>query len=155
MKFGIILCALFFLAAPLSAISIDKVKSNPQRYNGDSVRLRGEVTLSVTIPFTDLSVYILEDNSGSILVFSAYRKEKNERISIRAEVVAYVGSENESNREETIDRMTDYLVEKDILQRNSARIASAATLNIINSLADAATGTWFVIELEKSGFLSL
>lgn len=146
---------IFFLAAPLSALNIDKLKDNPDRYNGDIVRLRGEVTFKAAIPFTDLLVYILEDDTGSILVFSAFPKEREERIRIKAEVVAYVGEENEDDREDVIDRISDYLVDKEILERDNARKVSEVSLKFINTMADAATGVWFVIEQEKSGFLNL
>ena len=139
----------------LFAISIDRLKDNSQRYNGDIVRLRGYVTFRAGIPFTDLLVYTLEDKTGSILVFSVYPKERDERVSIKAEVVSYDGEENEAQRLEVINKITDYLVDKEIMERSNARKVSEVSLKIINSAANAITGTWFVIEQEKSGFINL
>lgn len=150
-----IMVLLLTLSASLSALSIDKLKDNPDRYNGDIVRLRGDVIFKAGIPFTDLLVYILEDRTGSVLVFSAFPKERDERISIKAEVVAYVGDENEEEREDVIERISDYLVEKEILERDGARKVSEISLKFINTMADVATGVWFVIEQEKTSFLNL
>lgn len=149
------LLGVFIFISPLSALTIDKLKSNPDKYNGDIVRLRGEVTFKAGIPFTDLLVYILEDRTGSILVFSAFPKERDEKISIKAEAIAFIGEEKEGERENAINRISEYLVEKEILEPEHARKASEVSLRFINSLANAATGTWFVIEQEKSGFLNL
>jgi len=154
-KKGLFFIMLIAVISPVTAISIGKIKADPSKYNGDIVRLRGNVSFKAGIPFTDLQVYILEDRSGSIMVFSAYPKERDERVSIKAEVVAYVGDENEESREETIASIERYLVEKEILDRNHAGKAAEISLKFINTMADAVTGTWFVIEQEKSGFLNL
>jgi hypothetical protein len=154
-KNGLYILMLIILISPLAALSIGKIKADPQIYNGDIVRLRGEITFKTGIPFTDLLVYILEDKTGSIMVFSAFPKEREDRVSIKAEVVAYIGDENEDRREETIGRIGDYLVEKEILEKSRARRVAEVSLRFINSMADAVTGTWFVIEQEKSGFLNL
>lgn len=151
----LLFCLVFALAIPISALSIDRLKNNPDRYKGDTVRLAGEATFVAGIPFTDLQVYILEDNSGSILVFSAFPKEIDEKARIKAEVIAYIGDDKEKDREEAIDSITDYLVEKEILERNGARKVSEISLKFLNTVAEAATGVWFVIEQEKTGFLSL
>lgn len=144
-----------FTGASLSALSINKLKSNPDRYCGDNVRLRGDVTFKASIPLTGMLVYILDDGSGSVLVFSAFPKEKGDRVSIRADVVAYVGEENKKGREKVIERISDYLVDKDILDRNKAEKVSDLSLKFINSVADAATGVWFVIEQEKTTWFNL
>ncbi|MBB6478742.1 hypothetical protein [Spirochaeta isovalerica] len=148
-------CLLFVITTPLAALSIDRLKSNPERYKGDTVRLSGEVTFVAGIPFTDLQVYILEDNSGSLLVFTAFPKELDERTRIKAEVIAYIGDNKERDREDAINRISDYLVEKEILERKAARKVSEISLKFLNTVADAATGVWFVIEQEKTGFLNL
>lgn len=154
-KFCIFSALLLILISPLTAVSIEKLKGNPQRYNGDIVRIRGNVTFKASIPFTELLVYTLEDKTGSILVFSAFPKERDEKISIKAEVVAYLGEENEDQREDVIESISDYLVEKEILERDSARKVSEVSLRFINSMADAVTGIWFVIEQERSGLFNL
>ncbi|RQW05947.1 MAG: hypothetical protein EH225_04170 [Calditrichaeota bacterium] len=154
-KRTIFLALLIIFSLPVTALSIDKLKSNPERYQGDIVRLSGEVTFKAGIPFTDLLVYILEDNSGSVLVFSAFPKEREEKIRIKAEVIAYVGDETERDREEAIDRISNYLVDKDILEPDGARKVSEISLKFINTMAEAASGVWFVIEQEKTGFLNL
>jgi len=148
--------ALLLLSSfPLISLSIDRLKDNPERYKGDIVRLSGEVIFKAGIPFTDLQVYVLEDKSGSILVFSAFPKEREEKIRIKAEVIAYVGEDNERDREEAINSITDYLEEKEILERDNARKVADVSLKFINSMADAATGVWFVIEQEKTGLFNL
>lgn len=153
---NIVLMIVFIsLIVPLNSMSIDRLKDNPDRYKGDIVRLAGKVTFKAGIPFTDLQVYILEDKSGSVLVFSAFPKERDERIRIKAEVIAYVGDQNEGDREELIDRISDYLVDKEILERKNARKVSEISLKFINGMADVATGVWFVIEQEKTGILNL
>ncbi len=143
------------LSFSLSAISIEKLKSNPQRYNGEVVRLRGVVFHKIGIPFTELSVYVLKDRTESIVVFSTFTKEKDDRISIDAEVVAFVGEENENQRERMVSRMEDYLVSQELLEQDKASRVAEISLGIINTITDAATGTWFVIEKEKKGFLNL
>jgi len=139
------------LSFPLLSVSIDRLKDNPERYKGDIVRLSGEVIFKAGIPFTNLQVYILEDKSGSVLVFSAFPKEREEKIRIKAEVVAYIGEDSERDREEAISSITDYLEEKEILERDNARKVADVSLKFLNSMADAATGVWFVIEQEKTG----
>lgn len=155
MKKILIALLLTGITVSLPALSIDKLKDDPERYQGDTVRLRGDVTFRAGIPFTDLLVYVLDDGSGSVLVFSAFDKQKGERASIRAEVIAYVGEENEKGRQEIIGKISDYLVEKDILDRDKAVKVSEISLKFINTIADAATGVWFVIEQEKSGLFNL
>lgn len=152
---SLIILLLIIISSPMAALSIEKLKANPTKYNGDIVRLRGDVGFKAAIPFTDLLVYILEDRTGSILVFSAYPKDRGERVSIRAEVVAYIGEEQEVQREEIIERVSQYLVDKEILERDKAEKVSEASLRFINTIANAATGAWFVIEQEKWSFLNL
>ena len=146
---------LIIIISPVSAVTINRIKDNPARYNGKTVRLRGQVVFKAGIPFTDLLVYKLEDRTGSILVFSAFPKDRDERISIKAEVIAYIGEDNEEQREQTIERISDYLVEKEILEREQAGKVSEISLRFIRTIANAATGTWFVIEQERSGFFIL
>jgi len=146
---------LLFAVQSMSALTIEKLKEDPEKYNGSIVRLRGYVQFKASIPLTELLIYILEDKTGSILVFSAFPKEKDDRVSIRAEVIAYIGDENEDQREETIDKMSDYLTEKEILTGDSARRVAQVSLKLLNSIADAVTGTWFVIEQEKRGIFNL
>ncbi len=154
LKLGMMLIILS-LSSSLSAITIERLKSNPDRYDGNIVRLRGEVSHIVEIPLTELCVYILKDRTDSIVVFSAFTKEKDERVSIKAEVVAYIGDENEREREKSIDKMEKYLVDKEILKKNAARRVSEISLKIINTITDAATGTWFIIEQEKTGLFDI
>jgi hypothetical protein len=82
---------LLFLAGcdylPFGFTPIGEIARNPGSFEGKTIKVRGEVTEVTQIPFLELKVYVLRDDSGEILVFTmGTLPALHEQTAIKAQV---------------------------------------------------------------------
>ena len=71
------LCPLLLAVAALGAgactgtTKIDELLSNPDRYDGEEVKVRGTVRNTVSIPFLEVRIYNVQDNTGEVVVLTS------------------------------------------------------------------------------------
>lgn len=141
-KIIIFAAALLFLTG--CTTSVDALKTNPRKYAGQTVRVRGNVDSSFTIPFTDYTVFILNDTTGRIAVFTLKDKVKNTTTAFEAYIVAIDGEEAGDSASEGVVALENYLLEKGVMEEGDETIE--IIVKAINKIAGAFEGTYFLIE---------
>ncbi len=143
---AVILC--IFIASILissCATSIDIIKSNPDVYVGQDVRIRASVTLEAPLPFMNYSVYRMSDDTGTIFLITDKKYRIGQKISLTARVIG-VNSENSQNAAEKIAQQTaDFMVENNITDKSNSIKLSRKLIRLISALGSIAEGSYFLI----------
>jgi hypothetical protein len=126
--------------------SVSALRGDPARYVGRTLSISGEVGRVIPIPFTEYSVYMLEDRSGSIPVFSNRERESGSRVMIRAEVVGYADTGDEREAERAAKSVREFLVKHELAGEESARRIADGIIGTVSRLQTALEGTYFLIE---------
>jgi hypothetical protein len=72
---------------PFGYTPIGDIVSNPSRFEGEAIKVRGEVVHITKLPLLDLKSYTLRDDSGEILVLTeGTLPALHEETAIRAQV---------------------------------------------------------------------
>jgi hypothetical protein len=72
---------------PFGYTPIGEILESPGRFEGEPVRVRGEVVEITKIPFIEAKTYVLRDDSGSILVVTeGSLPALNKTVALKAEV---------------------------------------------------------------------
>lgn len=143
MAFAVLLAA--GLAAGCST-SVSALRGDPARYVGRTLTISGQVGRVIPIPFTEYSVYTLEDRGGSIPVFSSRQRENGARVVIRAEVVGYADTGDEREAERAARSVREFLVENELAGEESAQRIADGIIGTMSRLQGALEGTYFLIE---------
>lgn len=91
---------------------IGEIRRQPGVYDGEVVRVRGEVIDIVKLPILETRLYTLRDRTGEIMVFAAGNlPPQGETLAVKGEVLsaAIVGGEAFGVRLEEIKRLPGYL----------------------------------------------
>lgn len=140
---GIVLLAVVVVGCTVSVASL---RENPQAYAGETVVLKGRVERVVQVPLTDFSVYRFDDGTGAVTVFSAKTHERNELLSLRAEVVAFPADEAVEHAREARNRLRRFLVQNDLADRARAERIAGAILRVVRQVSDSVDHVFFLVE---------
>ena len=127
-------------------VTIAQLRDDPSRYGRQEVGLTGRVMDVFPIPLTDVSIYILQDDTGEIPILSFRVPRKDSRITIRGKLVYFSGKDTVDNVEDVVDTITDSLVDNDIMERKGARALSTRIVEIIGKMIGSRKMTFFVVE---------
>ena len=106
---------LLFLAGcdylPFGYTPIGEILKNPGRFEGEPVKVRGEVVEITKFPFVELKNYLLRDDTGTILVTTeGSLPALNKTIAVKVEVktVAIIDGQSYGLRLVEIRRLPSY-----------------------------------------------
>ncbi len=129
------------------AATVASVKENPGRYAGQVVQLRGEAVRAVTIPMTEMSIFQLDDGTGSIIVVSPLDRKKGEQVKVEASVVGFDGTSESSVQ--AVEKIRQFLVDQEIVAKALAGKVAEKAVDVINGMSETAEGAYFLIEKGK------
>jgi hypothetical protein len=127
-------------------VNVAALRDNPQRYAGERVVLKGRVERVVQVPLTDFSVYRFDDGTAAVTVFSAKTHERNEQLTLRAEVVAFPADEAVEQARDARDRLSRFLVQNDLTSRARAERIAGAVLRVVRQVSDSVDHVFFLVE---------
>jgi hypothetical protein len=140
---GAVLLALVLAGCSATVASL---RENPQAYAGKTVVLKGRVERVVKVPLTDFSVYRFDDGTAAVTVFSAKTHERNEQLTLRAEVVAFPSDEAVDRAREARDRLRRFLVQNELANRARAERIAGAILRVVRQVSDSVDHVFFLVE---------
>ncbi len=139
---------LFFLCITLFSCTttIINLKDNPQSYIGKSVKINGEITKIIKIPFTDYSLFEFKDKTGNILVFSLKDHVKGENLTITTKVIVYDSSEQEKSTKIIIDNIENFILETLKIDESKVKKISDLIAKAAVKILDSMNASYFLIE---------
>lgn len=141
-----VLAGLLSLFVFSCSTSLSDIRDNPGDYIGERLVVSGEVTQSVAIPFTDTSVCILSDGDASIIVLSQRRVAVGDRLRVDGELVGFDGESFGDDVSESVESLSDALVEREILGREGARVLAETTIRIARGFGGVAEQIYVLVE---------
>lgn len=97
---------------PFGFTDIAQVVSAPQNYEGQQVKVRGQVVETLKVPFIDAKSYVLDDGTGEISVatnLSLPAKGSHVAIVAIGSSAAIIGGESIGFRLQEVKRLPEYL----------------------------------------------
>ena len=88
----VLLLVTLFVTAPAGCgyfgfTKIKEITDSPLKFEGKEVKVKGVVADAVRIPFTEVVVYTLKDDTGSITVVGASAKPNNgDKVKVKGKV---------------------------------------------------------------------
>jgi hypothetical protein len=96
---------------PFGYTPIGEIVSSPGRFEGEPVKVRGEVVAVTKVPLIELKSYTLRDETGEILVLTDENLPTlNKTIAVKAQVktMAIIDEQSFGLRLEEIERLPAY-----------------------------------------------
>ncbi len=119
---------------PVGAISIDRITGNPRAYVGEDVRLRGEVTNVRKVPLMDAWLVTVYDGTGTLMVISDREYQVAQRYRTRVTILGIATERAEEGSEAFSAAVAEFLVEKDIVDRERADRGAEAVVTFLRTL---------------------
>lgn len=126
--------------------SIERIRDNPGRYAGKTVMVNGEIERRIRIPFSDMNVYVFSDGESKTLVFSTKAHEQGDRYLLRGEVVAFPAQETSESVDESLEKVSDFLVSNNIIGRERAESAANRLMGAVRRTARELGSLFFLLE---------
>ncbi|MBN2617043.1 MAG: hypothetical protein JXR64_01885 [Spirochaetales bacterium] len=145
----IIMFVLSLILLMSCATKISDLKSNPEKYVGEIVKVRGNVNKLVKIPFTDYSFLEIGDDTDNILVFTLKEHEKNEVITMSVKVVGFDSSNPEKSTKSVIDSIEKFILDNIKIDESKVKKTAEVVGSTISKALNASNATYFLIEQEK------
>lgn len=118
----------------LFSTAIEEVAANPREYVGEEIRLRAEVTTVRKVPFMDVWLETVYDQTGTLIVIAEIEREVGDPFRSKVKIlgIATEGAENAS--ESLTQTVADFLVEKEIFDREQADRGAQAVVQFLRTV---------------------
>lgn len=144
-KLAIILLAFTLFSC---VTKIESLKSNPTKYVGEVVSLKGTVSKYIKIPLTDYAFFELKDTTGNIIVFSMSKYNKNQNVTLKAKVVGYDSTNQEKSSKVVIEAVEDFLIDNTKMESKKIKDSSKKIGGVLSKALNGMNATYFLIEQE-------
>lgn len=118
----------------VSAISIDRVRSDPRSYVGETVMIRGEVTESRRVLLFDVWLETVYDRTGTITVITSEPRDVSDRFREEVRIVGIQTEGAEDGAEGLTDALAEFLVDHEIVDRRQARSAARRIADFMSTV---------------------
>ena len=129
--------------------TVSSLKSNPSKYAGKIVSIKGNVQKVISIPFTDFAVYELADSNSDIILFSGKKYNKGSNITLNVEVVGFDGKNESESAKNVIKNIETFLLKNSDLKKSDVTNISKNVSSVITKFLITVNGSYFLID--KSG----
>ncbi|MBI9108992.1 MAG: hypothetical protein JEZ04_19775 [Spirochaetales bacterium] len=136
---------IFILSAAGCATPIHRIKSEPEVFVGREVRVSGEVTLEIPIPFMDFSIYQIDDGTGRIFLISGGTHHIGDRLQSSAEVIGITKKGSKTAAAEITEKTADFLVKHKMADPGAAEKLSKKLFRLIAALGEQVEGSYFLM----------
>lgn len=143
-----VLLVLTVLFAFSCTTTIGALKQSPEKYVGEVVAVKGEVTKVVSIPFSDYSFFELADKTDNIVVFTLNERNKGEMLTIKAEVIGYDSSDQEKSTKLIVDKVETFFLNNIKADEDKVKKNAETVGKFISSILKKMKATYFLIEQE-------
>ncbi len=143
MTLALILLTTLFMGC---ATSVGRIAQDPQAYNGKNLKIKGEAGKGFSIPLTEISVFLLKGDEGSVPIVALSKPSEGDSVAVRGTVWAFPQEGMNASTTQAVQAVEDFLVDNDLVDRKKARDASALVLTAVGKLAEGLGHVWFVIE---------
>ena len=138
----------FVLFALLSVLSsctttIESLKQNPNLFGGRNVRINATVKQVIPLPFTDYSIFLLDEDSASLPLISTQSYPKNTTVRAKVRVVAIVDSTDDKKLSQVLENELTQTLQVD---SGMAEKISSLIITVWSKIADTISGTFLLIE---------
>ena len=134
------------LTATACTTSLETIKNKPQRYAGEQVSIQGKLDYKLPIPFTSLSVYILDDSTASMVLIGPSDYQTGQQIKTRAQVIGISESDAVQTAQNTVQKITDTLTAQQIVTPAEARKVASAVVTVISKISSPISGSYLLID---------
>ena len=124
----------------------DNLVQNIEDYRGQTLRVRGTVSQSVTIPATELSVFRLEGNQEGILVLSPVSRPNGTQATITARVYLLADNQSGQGAISGVQDFAQMLKDRDILHGSFVDATARVIIEAIRLAARAGQQIYFLVE---------
>lgn len=131
------------------ATKIGDLKTNPEKYIGQTVIVRGEVTKLVKIPFTEYSFFEISDKSDNIIVFTLTDHTKGDLITFKAKVVGYDSTNAEASTLTVIDAVEEFILNSIKIDESKVKKTSEVIGRTLTKALELSSGTYLLLEQQK------
>lgn len=142
--------ALFFLLTAVlttaGAANTLSIKKNAGKYDGRTVLLKGEITVLVKIPLTEISIYVFKDRKGSAIVLSAAKHQQNDKIILKGTVSAFPEKESKASLDKAVKTAENFFIKNNIMEAGKAEKAAIAAGKAIETLLKPLGGVYIITE---------
>ncbi len=139
---------LLFATAPVSATSIKDIAGSPREYVGDELRLRGEVISAHKVPLIDTWLLAVYDGTATIIVITGEQRETGDRFRARVKILGIATDGAEEASEEIARSIADFLVDRQITERNRARRGADSVVTFLRTVLPFLDTSLCAVELE-------
>jgi hypothetical protein len=143
-----LLAALGILVAGC-ATPIAKIESNPEKYAGQTVTVRGIVVDAFNVPGVDLSFYSLSDGSARMPVLARSERREGQEMTVAVRVIAIAGEEAAEQAASSVEELARYLVDQDIVASDRAQRIAGRIIQAIRRLGQGVTGSYLLVEADR------
>lgn len=131
------------------ATKISNIKNSPEKFAGQTVNVKGEVTKLIKIPFTDYSFFEISDKSDNLTVFSLNDHIKGDVITFRAKVVGFDSTDQNESTIKVIAAVEDFILKNIKIEKSKVNKTAEAIGNALSKALNASSATYFLIEQSK------
>ncbi|QEN03258.1 hypothetical protein EW093_00570 [Thiospirochaeta perfilievii] len=128
--------------------NIESLKSNPSKYVGEVVTVRGEVSKLVKIPFTDYTFFEIVDKSDNILVFTLKPHTKGDLVTIKTKVIGFDAQNSQESTQVLITNIENFLLNNIKLDEEKLKKNAKSIGETLSKALSAIDATYFLLEQE-------
>ena len=142
----LLLLAFVVIITAACTTSLATIKSRPDHYVGDIVRIQGSLTHKLPLPFTDIGVYILDDTTASMVIVAPAEYDSGQILNTQAQVIGISEGDAVKTAKNSVEQIADALVSREIVEPANARKVAKVMVKAVSKISGPIAGSYLLLD---------